>query len=400
MPQLVGLGEQYGPTEEEKANALPDLRSIHTYGQGSVKVGKGAFGEPMVDPNSPYPIGDTKPAGSNYTRTLVIPALKTEKTAWIQEELGDLLSAGLLTTAIYTVNDRHAPLHPIKNKGHEVMVYLSYIIDAYDRLADISIFMHAHRTAAHNNELLDNDAALMIRHLRPERVVREGYMNLRCHWDTRCPEWLRPGTVTPNPGKQEEALIADAWTQLFPLDAVPSVLAQPCCAQFAVSRERILATPKMRYITMRDWVIRTELSDYLSGRVFEYLWQYVFTGTPVHCPSMLACYCDGYGLCFDGMESFNQWFELRDEHAELEVVLRAWRVKAEKIEMLKAESREGQVGEEALLELPEVGGDERLERRIAEVWGEMVEGKERAFERGREPGVRAHAVEAWAGAAS
>lgn len=58
----------------------------------------------------------------------------------------------------------------------EVMVYLSYIIENYDKLADVNIFMHAHRLAWHNNELLDHDAVQVIARLSAERVQREGYV--------------------------------------------------------------------------------------------------------------------------------------------------------------------------------------------------------------------------------
>lgn len=137
--------------------------------------------------------GTTKPVGSRYSKTVVIPKLESEDTNWIQEELGDLLHPnGALQTALYTV-DNYTPgeLHPPKNKGHEVMVYLTYMIDHYEDLPDVSIFMHSHRYAWHNNDLLDQDAAQMIRYLSAERVTREGYMNLRCHWDPGCPSWLQ-----------------------------------------------------------------------------------------------------------------------------------------------------------------------------------------------------------------
>ena len=58
---------------------------------------------------------------------------------WLQKEIPDQ------PTAIYVVDDPSAPLHPPKNKGHEVMVYLTYIIDHYDELADVTMFMHAHQ---------------------------------------------------------------------------------------------------------------------------------------------------------------------------------------------------------------------------------------------------------------
>lgn len=56
------------------------------------------------------------------------------------------------------------------------MVYLSYIIENYNNLADVNIFMHAHRMAWHNNELLDHDAVQVIARLSAERVQREGYV--------------------------------------------------------------------------------------------------------------------------------------------------------------------------------------------------------------------------------
>lgn len=384
IPQAVGLGESYGPSDEEIAtgkNILPDLR----VGMPDPKKPWGK--DAKIDSTSPYAQGVTKPAGSNYTRTLVLARTSAEDTSWIDEELEDmLLPGGLLEKAVYVVDDRSAPLHPPKNKGHEVMVYLSYIIDHYENLPDVSIFMHAHRYAWHNNAMMENDAAFMVRHLSPERVTREGYMNLRCHWDPGCPDWLHPGATVRNVEKQEEELVASAWSELFPLDPIPSVLAQPCCAQFAVSKERILATKKQRYIHMRDWILRTPLSDYLSGRVFEYVWQYIFTLSPIACPSMHVCHCDGYGLCFGTAEAFDYWFELQYQMHEFEEELRVWYARASAIEVAM---EDGKVDEDAELQIPEVGIDSWLDEQIAALQKEMDRRKSEAFERGREARNRA-----------
>ncbi|TKA23412.1 hypothetical protein B0A50_07288 [Salinomyces thailandicus] len=391
LPQAVGLGEFGGPTEEEKANALPDLRTSQPgkeKGVGEVK--DGVFREAKVENSSPYPLGETKPPGSNYTKKLVVSRMSSEDTSWIDEELGDMLDNGDLTTAIYTVDDPSAPLHPPKNKGHEVIVYLTYLIDFYDDLADINIFMHAHRFAWHNNELLDTDASLMIRHLSPERVTRQGYMNLRCHWDPGCPAHIHPGTTERDPDKVEEVSVAQAWAQLFPLTPIPSVLAQPCCAQFAVSRARIHETPKQRWVSIRDWILRTHFSDYVSGRVFEYFWQYIFTLSAVHCPSMAACYCDGYGFCFGGAKDLNYYFDLRSEHEEYVEQLRLWREQADLIEaMRQGKSQGGLWDEEARLDVPVAGRDRLLEEWIEQAAEEMEGMRVKAFERGRDPRQRA-----------
>ncbi|KAF2486749.1 hypothetical protein BDY17DRAFT_292040 [Neohortaea acidophila] len=351
---------------------------------------KGLFREPKVDAKSPYPAGRLKPAGSNYTRTLVVPKMKGEDTSWIQQELGDMLSSGVLDTAIYAMDDDTAPLHPIMNKGHEVMAYLSYIIDFYNSLPDVLVFMHAHRFARHNNLLLEKDSALMLRHLSPERVTREGYMNLRCHWDPGCPDWMRPNDADVKGDRKEQEVMAAAWTELFPGQALPDVLAQPCCAQFAVSRERVQVIPRDRFIALREWVVHTDLDDFLSGRVFEYTWQYIFTSSAFHCPSMSACYCDGYGICFGDAEKFDYYFEL--EHyrklyqEELEALQSA---AANETTAREHDGNDPGYGRQEMVEVPTVGREEWLTDEILRLKSEMDRSKADALERGRDPAQRA-----------
>ncbi|KAK4554994.1 hypothetical protein LTR86_007760 [Recurvomyces mirabilis] len=374
LPQVVGLGEQYsGQDEEEKMHPLPHMSAGHQHEDlPSTQEGKETLKEPKVESTSPYP---------------VVSRLRAEDSSWIDGELGDMLHSGLLKKAEYVVDDRSAPLHPVKNKGHEANVYLTYIIDFYDKLDDISIFMHFHRYAWHNNALMDTDAAQMVRYLSPERVTRDGYMNLRCHWDPGCPAWLHPGALTRNTEKLEETLVADAWAELFPLDPIPAVLAQPCCAQFAVSRDRIRSLPKQRYVSMRDWIMRTELSDYMSGRVFEYVWQYIFTASPIHCPSMSACYCDGYGYCFGSPKAFDKWFELRYLSNEYNDELLVWKEQAALIEA--ARNADGTFDEDAMLDVPQIGRNAWLKNEIAVVDEQMRQLKTEAFDRGQDPRLRA-----------
>ena len=394
IPQSFGLGEAYGPSEEQITKGkdiLPDLREGRPDAADpqAWRDGGESFKEPKVDAKSPYPIGKTKTLGSNYTRTLVVPKMTGEDTRWIKEELGDMLQSGLLDKAVYAMDDQKAPLHPVKNKGNEVMAYLSYIIDHYDVLPDIAIFMHSHRFAWHNNQVVNRDASLMIRHLSPERVTREGYMNLRCHWDPGCPAWLHPGAIERIYAKQEEHILADSWAELFPEDQIPQVLGQPCCAQFAVSRERILSIPKPRFEWLRDWLLKTELSDYLSGRVFEYTWQYIFTASPLHCPSMSACYCDGYGLCFGDPEKFDYYFELQFNLHEYKEELLVWNEKADGIAVAHQRAKDGKMTGEESLDVPEVGRDVWLRTEIEKISGDMEKRRAAAFELGRDPKQRA-----------
>lgn len=247
----------------------------------------------------PFYPGIAKPAGSNYSRILVVPKTKDEDVDWIQEELPGL------PTAIYEVDNPDAKLTVPKNKGHEAMVYLTYLIDHYDQdLPDVIIFVHAHRGAWHNNFILDLDTPKTIQRLRDDRVIRQGYMNLRCHHDPGCPDWIHLDRAAVDYDMvikpEEKAFSLELFTELFPGHRPPPVLSQPCCAQFAVSSERVRDNPKAMYEHLRSWLMNTPLEDTDSGRIFEYTWQYLFTRNAEFCPSTSSCYCDGYGICFGG----------------------------------------------------------------------------------------------------
>ena len=323
--------------------------------------------------------GVPKPPGSNYSRAMVIASTKAENTSWIGSELPEL------PAIIYVADDPHAALHPPRNKGHEVMVYLTYLIDHYDRLPDVVLFMHAHRWTYHNNELQGADAVNLVRSLSDERVMREGYMNLRCHWHEGCPGHLHPLSTEPD-FHQLQRVVAKQWPALFPLRPVPASLSQPCCAQFALSRDRIRAIPRADFVAYRDWLLRTPLTDYYSGRVWEYLWQVVFTGNNVLCPEEHVCYCDGYGICFGGSEPYAEWFALQRRRRALEAELLEWRGKDAAI---KFRLTAGKPEDAAAIEAPEFGRDVFLQDQIDVLGEELEERKRAAKERGLSPQHRA-----------
>ncbi|RMD39388.1 hypothetical protein DV735_g5737, partial [Chaetothyriales sp. CBS 134920] len=314
MPQAVGLGEWL---DDESAD------DNQTYYENP-RFKSSRNRPPGTNVSDPYGTagfrpGLPKPPGSVYTKNLVIAKTIEENVDWVHDEALDAVRR-----MVYVVDDPRAPLTVPKNKGHEVMVYLTYIIDNYHNLPDISIFMHAHRYAWHDNDLLNNDGLEMVKRLSSERVTREGYMNLRCHWEPGCPDWMHPGTVVQDINKEEETVIAQAWAELFPEKPIPALLAQPCCAQFALSRERIQAWELERYTFWREWLLRTPMTDKISGRVWEYLWQVVFADRAVECPNQWTCYCDGYGVCFENEKQFDYWFELRWLRHELAEELGEW----------------------------------------------------------------------------
>jgi len=197
---------------------------------------------------------------------------------------------------------------------------------------------------------------------------------------------MHPGALEEDINKQEEVMLAKSWSELFPWDPVPDVLAQPCCAQFALSRDRIRSIPKSRFVFYRDWLLRTQLSDFISGRVWEYLWQFVFTGNNVFCPAQHVCYCDGFGVCFGGETEFNKWFELRHHKGDLESQLRDWE---DKDKAIQEAIQEGKLAEAQLLETPEPGKNITLKEEIDKLGKELEAQKQAAIERGNSPQNRA-----------
>jgi hypothetical protein len=163
------------------------------------------------------------------------------------------------------------------------MIYLSYIIDNYDSLPWASIFMHGHLDAWHQ----EVNSTTIISGLNRTALAYQGYISLRCDWYPSCPAEMKPDhhdVMVSGPGFNEkgtEAALAGNWKLIFPDEPLPKTIASPCCAQFAVTRLAIQSRPKVDYERLREWLISSLLEDDLSGRVFEKLWAYMFTGNAV-----------------------------------------------------------------------------------------------------------------------
>lgn len=270
-------------------------------------------------PHNPQNPGGLQQGQDGFSRIVVIASTSKEDTAWLNEELPDI------PKAVYVVDNPSAEFTVPANKGHEAMVYLTYLIDHYDNLPDVMIFLHAHRIAWHNNDLLGSDAAQMIKALSSNYVQRRKYVNMRCHWDPGCPDWMHPFNPSNRTdiSKPEERELAAAFKEIFPDRPVPETMATPCCAQFALSREAVHSVTREAIMGYRDWILQTTMADVISGRIWEYLWHYVFSGEPIQCPKMDTCYCDGFGICFGGETQFDAWFELRNSMRKIQGTLKA-----------------------------------------------------------------------------
>lgn len=151
------------------------------------------------------------------------------------------------------------------------------------------IFQHANRYQWHNDDPL-YDGQRMLSRLQLPHIQAQGYVNLRCVWTIGCP-------AEHHPIKEYEAVLGElaetlprdsrtgsvfkeAFEVLFPGKAVPEAVGVSCCAQFAVTGDKVRQRPKSDYEAYRRWLMETELPDDISGRVMEYSW---------HSKSDLSC---------------------------------------------------------------------------------------------------------------
>ena len=379
LSQRIGLGdlvededEQSSPSINVNPSRPKDFLHADPIQQQHTSDGASAF----------YPAGTVKQPGESYTRGIVIGRLTSENVTWLDAYAPTDES---LKPYIYVVDDLTAPLHTPLNKGHEAMVYLTYIIDHYDSLPDVSIFMHPHQRAWHTPELLNHDAVEAVQRLSSERITREGYMNLRCHWDPGCPTRISPGSSYRDNLKREEIALAAAWAEMFPSDPIPQALGAPCCAQFAVASHRIRSIPKPNFERYRNWLIRTKETDWISGRVFEYLWHKIFTDQAKLCPDARACYCDGYGICFATSALYEFWFDNHHYWRDAVKELEKWTEQARIVNTLGNWKKV----EEMKLDIPVPGRDIELQQEIDQRFAVLTKMRSEAIQNGTSAELRA-----------
>lgn len=230
----------------------------------------------------------------NYDLEFVVASLKEQDTSWYTKYFPEW------KFNIYIVDDPAAPLTVPQNKGHEAMVYLTYIIDRYDTLPNKIVFLHAERFQWHNDNP-DYDGVQLLQNFQFAYLEEEGYVNLRCVWVLGCPAELHPledaATGEQHKDQATGEIFRQAFGELLKDEPVPTEIGVSCCAQFAVTKNTIQHRSRDDYVRFREWLLATPFQDELSGRFFEYSWHIIFGKAPVYCPSAKDCYCKVYGMC-------------------------------------------------------------------------------------------------------
>ncbi len=184
------------------------------------------------------------------------------------------------TMYIYSTSRHPSPgfLIPPSTRGREAVPYLTFITTYYDNLPDYILFLHASPDEWHN-DVLGPYTSQILTSLRLNSIDKHGYLNLRCTHNPGCPTTINPNnpTETDIANKDIRAYFAQAYREIFGVQDVPDQIGHPCCAQFAVSKSRILERKREEYERMLRWAVETRLTDSFGvGWVFEKLWHVIF----------------------------------------------------------------------------------------------------------------------------
>lgn len=155
------------------------------------------------------------------------------------------------------------------NKVQEAPAYLKYIIDNYFNLTDYTIFVHGHLYSEHQ---LNKSIIEIINNLE----FNSDIINLNR------PDWI--GSIEKGQDEWDKKYnwLSDNWNDLFGnYLELPEKMTFYSCAQFAIHKNNILQHPIEFWIKLYNWCESTTLDNYISSRIFEYCWYYIFSKKPL-----------------------------------------------------------------------------------------------------------------------
>jgi hypothetical protein len=147
------------------------------------------------------------------------------------------------------------------NKGQEASVYLKYIVDNYETLADFTFFIHDDEYAWHHSGSIVNqfDEAVMSNKLYyniNDNCIMGNIMTNK--WYGEILEWYNTYIEKYIP---MNTLPDKNWTQNY-----------RGSAQFLVHKSLITKLPLEFYKKLYDWIITTNIPNEKTGRFLEWTW--------------------------------------------------------------------------------------------------------------------------------
>ena len=181
-----------------------------------------------------------------------------------------------------------------------------------------------------------------LNHLDMREVQRRGFTNLRVTWGLGCED---NGINTTranieNVWRPEEPVLQESFRANFNIYDIPEILASPCCSQIAVTKELVQKVPKDQFEHHIHWLLKTDLEDGVSGRVWEHMWHYLFLQKAIECPLEYSAYCMLYHICFSSRADYDEFVELHQGREKLQHELEELDKSIEKAERRRDKQKE------------------------------------------------------------
>ncbi|CAJ2509522.1 Uu.00g145480.m01.CDS01 [Anthostomella pinea] len=242
-----------------------------------------------------------EPSPPAHTKALVIASTAATEgdAAWLADVPLDW------RIHVYSADRPLSPALTVpENRGNEAMVYLTYIIDHYHDLPDVVLFHHDHLRSWHQGL----SSLTEVSSLRTAYVVEKGYVSTRCL--SNCENVMPVSAAPPVALEQMPEVRRDgqlgsllnAFLETEKHETLPKLIAAPCCAQFAASREAIRGRSREWWTELRQWLIDTPLGSSASGRLMEWTWHIWLGEGAYSCShSHSECMCNVFGRQCDAI---------------------------------------------------------------------------------------------------
>ncbi|TPX12547.1 uncharacterized protein E0L32_000724 [Thyridium curvatum] len=209
---------------------------------------------------------------------------------------------------------------PVPRVGREAMIYHTYFHDFYDSLPDLSIMIHPHEKPWHIEPALAQSMLFALNNLDLGVAHQRGYANLRVGWKESCPDWVDTSREYGDERRPMEApYMAGAMYHNFGVygSDLPRYFGGPCCSQFVVTKEAVHRHPREQYKRSTDWLAETSWPDWITGRTWEHMFPWMFTGNAVDCPMEWKVFCGMYHVCFKDPSTITDINDLWEERQDL-----------------------------------------------------------------------------------
>lgn len=154
--------------------------------------------------------------------------------------------------------------HISVNKGHEAITYLKYIIENYDNLEEKNLFLHGHGNSYHQ----EFSSVEMIKNIKWNCDIKYFSVNRRSYYNI----------ISSDQNIKEYNWLKENWKDLFNDNLnFPDSFGHYSCAQFVVHKDMILSNSIDFYKHCHSFILNTNLDNYITSRLFEYTWHYIFT---------------------------------------------------------------------------------------------------------------------------